>query len=247
MLVYQMFFETESLNRMSQEIGGFANDLYDVLNVKTNLTKKYKHVMICGMGASAIGGALLVDAMYYSSKVSVEVVKTMNLPAWVDENTLFVACSYSSNTYETLQVYTATIRAGLDVVAVTHGGELSKLCLQNGTPLMKIGGEPIQPRSALRWFLGILGGIIEDVSDPNVRSQLASLLPRINDYLLEFQTDNNYASKVALRIKGKIPVIYGALNLSAMALRMKTQLNENSKVIAFSGILPEFNYNEIVG
>lgn len=34
MLVYQMFFETESLNRMSQEIGGFANDLYDALNVK---------------------------------------------------------------------------------------------------------------------------------------------------------------------------------------------------------------------
>ena len=58
---------------------------------------------------------------------------------------------------------------------------------------------------------------------------------------------DSYARTIALRIKGKIPVIYGAPNLSAMALRMKTQLNENSKVIAFSGVYPEFNHNEIVG
>ena len=242
-----MIFETESLNRMNREIGGFADDLSAALSIKTGITKSYKHVMICGMGASAIGGALLVDAMYYSSKISVEVIKTMNLPAWVDEDTLFVACSYSGNTYETLQMYKAAVAAGLDVVAVTHGGELSSLCIQNGTPILMIGGELIQPRSALGWFLGILGGIIEDAGGPCVRSQLTSLLPHIREYLSEFQADGNYAYTVAMRIKGKIPVIYGAPNLAAMALRMKTQLNENSKVIAFSGILPEFNHNEIVG
>lgn len=30
-------------------------------------------------------------------------------------------------------------------------------------------------------------------------------------------------------------------------MRMKNQLNENSKMIAFSGVLPEFNHNKIVG
>ena len=34
-----MFFETESLNRMSREIGGFADDLSAALNVKTMITK----------------------------------------------------------------------------------------------------------------------------------------------------------------------------------------------------------------
>lgn len=242
-----MLFETESLNRMNREIGGFADDLSEALNISTGITKKYKHVMICGMGASAIGGALLVDAMYYSSKVSIEVVKTMDLPAWVDGDTLLVVCSYSGNTYETLQMYKDAIKSGLDVIAITHGGELKTLCIQNKTPLLRIGGELIQPRSALGWFLGILGGIVEDVGGPSVRSQLRSLLPHVFGYLSEFQADGNYAYTVAMRIKGKIPVIYGAPNLSAMALRMKTQLNENSKVIAFSGILPEFNHNEIVG
>ena len=34
-----MFFETESLNGMSREIGGFADDLSAALNVKTMITK----------------------------------------------------------------------------------------------------------------------------------------------------------------------------------------------------------------
>lgn len=244
---WYMLFKTESLKRMSREIGGFADDLTAALELSGGISKKYKHVMICGMGASAIGGALFVDSMYYSSKISVEVVKTMNLPAWVDKDTLFVACSYSGNTYETVEMYKEAIAAGIDVIAVTHGGELMELSKKNGNPAVVIGGELIQPRSAIGWFIGILGGIIEDAGGPNVREQLKSLLPKIREYLDEFQAEGNYAFVIALRMKGKVPVIYGAPNLAAMALRMKTQLNENSKVIAFSGVLPEFNHNEIVG
>lgn len=44
-----------------------------------------------------------------------------------------------------------------------------------------------------------------------------------------------------------MPVVYGMPDLSATAVRMKNQLNENSKMIAFSGVFPEFNHNEIVG
>lgn len=232
---------------MAKEIGGLYGDLSAALKIPSGLTRKYQHVMICGMGASAIGGALFVDSMYYSSKISVEVVKTMNLPAWVDSNTLFVACSYSGNTYESVSMYRQAIDAGIDVIAVTHGGKLMELSEKNGNLVMPIGGELIQPRSAVGWFIGLLGGIIEDAGGPNVREQLAALLPNIAGYRAEFEAEGCYARKVASRIMGKIPVIYGAPNLSAMALRMKTQLNENSKLIAFSGVLPEFNHNEIVG
>ena len=240
-------FKTDSLNQMAREIGGLESDLTAALDIPSGITKSYKHIMICGMGASAIGGALFVDSMYYTSKVSVEVVKTMNLPAWVDNDTLFVACSYSGNTYETVQMYKEAIAKGIDVIAVTHGGQLEELSQQNGNLMMKIGGELIQPRSAIGWFIGLLGGLIQDAGGPQVREQLRKLLPRIREYNYEFTADDSYARTIALRIKGKIPVIYGAPNLSAMALRMKTQLNENSKVIAFSGVLPEFNHNEIVG
>ncbi|MEE3477690.1 MAG: SIS domain-containing protein, partial [Methanomethylophilus sp.] len=177
-----MMFKTDSLNQMAREIGGLESDLTAALDIPSGITKSYKHIMICGMGASAIGGALFVDSMYYTSKVSVEVVKTMNLPAWVDGDTLFVACSYSGNTYETVQMYKEAIAKGIDVIAVTHGGQLEELSKQNGNLMMKIGGELIQPRSAIGWFIGLLGGIIEDAGGPNVREQLKALLPRILEY-----------------------------------------------------------------
>ncbi len=242
-----MKFKTDSLNQMAKEIGGLVDDLTAALDVKSGITRKYQHVMICGMGASAIGGALFADSMYYSSKISVGVVKTMNLPVWVDKDTLFVACSYSGNTYETVHMYKQAMAAGIDVLAVTHGGQLKELSQQNGNMIMEIGGDLIQPRSAIGWFIGLLGGIIEDAGGPAVRQQLRELIPNIIEYRKEFEADGSYAQIIANRMKGKIPVIYGAPNLAAASLRMKTQLNENSKVIAFSGVLPEFNHNEIVG
>ena len=242
-----MIFKTDSLNQMAKEIGGLVDDLTVALEVKSGISRKYQRVMICGMGASAIGGALFADSMYYSSKISVSVVKTMNLPVWVDKDTLFVACSYSGNTYETLHMYKQAMAAGIDVVAITHGGKLKEMSQENGNMLMEIGGDLIQPRSAIGWFIGLLGGVIEDAGGPDVRRQLRELIPNIIEYKNEFEADGCYAQTIANRLKGKIPVIYGAPNLAAASLRMKTQLNENSKVIAFSGVLPEFNHNEIVG
>ena len=232
---------------MAKEISGLVDDLTAALDVKSGISRKYQRVMICGMGASAIGGALFADSMYYSSKISVSVVKTMNLPVWVDKDTLFVACSYSGNTYETLHMYKQAMAAGIDVVAITHGGKLKEMSQENGNMLMEIGGDLIQPRSAIGWFIGLLGGVIEDAGGPDVRRQLRELIPNIIEYKNEFEADGCYAQTIANRLKGKIPVIYGAPNLAAASLRMKTQLNENSKVIAFSGVLPEFNHNEIVG
>lgn len=232
---------------MHREIGGIVSDLTNALKVETGITKKYDHVLISGMGASAIGGALFADSMYYSSKVSVDVVKTMALPAWVGKDTLFVACSYSGNTYETVKIYKQAIAAGLDVVAVTHGGQLEELSKQNGNILIKIGGELIQPRSAIGWFIGILGKIIDDVGGPALDKELNNLIPKIQEYVNEFEAEGSYAQEIANNMAGKTPVIYGAPDLAAASLRMKTQLNENSKVIAFSGVLPEFNHNEIVG
>lgn len=69
---------------------------------------------------------------YYFSDISVDVTKTMSLPAWRDRDTLLVSCSYSGNTYETLRNYIMAKDAGLDVVAMTHGGKLKELAEENG-------------------------------------------------------------------------------------------------------------------
>jgi len=164
-----MHFNSPSLNQMYVEIKGFVVDLTSALRTKSGITHSYKHIVICGMGASAIGGALYVDSMYYCSEISVEVLKTMDLPTWVDNDTLFVACSFSGNTYETIKLYEQAVEAGLDVLVITHGGRLLEKCIQNGNYLMMIESKQIQPRSAIGWFIGLLGGVIEDSGGPKVR------------------------------------------------------------------------------
>ena len=58
---------------------------------------------------------------------------------------------------------------------------------------------------------------------------------------------NNTAKSLASSIYGTIPVSYGFGFYRAVAKRLKTQFNENSKVPAKWEVFPELNHNEIVG
>ena len=243
----KMHFRTDSLNKMSSEVSGFVNDLSQAVESKTGIVKKYKHILICGMGASAIGGRIFADSMYYESDITVYIAKTMALPKWVDKDTLFVACSYSRNTVDTLYMYDQAFEAGFDVVSVTHGGDLLARTEKNGNPLVMIGGGDMQPRSAIGWFIGTLAAVIEDAGGPALRQQIRDMIPRLQKYQSEIEDENSGAWSVANAVDGKVPVIYGTPDMEAVAVRMKNQLNENSKMVAFSGVLPEFNHNEIVG
>src|SRR3972149_3902 len=56
------------------------------------------------------------------------------------------------------------------------------------------------------------------------------------------------AKSLALRIGERVPVIWGAEGIAAVAAaRWKTQCNENAKVPAFAAALPELDHNEVVG
>lgn len=143
----------------------------------TGIDRDYNKILLCGMGASGIGGRLFVDTMYYQSNITVQIAKTMSLPKWADDNTLVVVCSYSGNTYETIDLYEKAMAAGLDIVVVTHGGRLKDLAEENHNELLLIGGDPIQPRSAIGWFIGLIGGIIEDAGGPGIRYQMRRILP----------------------------------------------------------------------
>ena len=60
-------------------------------------------------------------------------------------------------------------------------------------------------------------------------------------------TDANPAKQLAWSIFGRVPVIYGAGTMSAVAHRWKTQMNENAKAWAAFEPMPEANHNAIEG
>ena len=60
-------------------------------------------------------------------------------------------------------------------------------------------------------------------------------------------TARNAARRLAGQIAGRLPVVYEAGFLAAVAKRWKTQFNENGKHRAFFEVLPELNHNAVVG
>ena len=55
------------------------------------------------------------------------------------------------------------------------------------------------------------------------------------------------ALAVAKKLFGKLPVIYSSGAFEGVAIRFRQQLNENSKLLAWHGVIPEMNHNELVG
>ena len=60
--------------------------------------------------------------------------------------------------------------------------------------------------------------------------------------------NENPVYQLALKIYKKIPIIYSDVSsMRINAVRLKGQINENGKMLAYNNDLPELNHNEIVG
>src|SRR5947199_328712 len=58
-------------------------------------------------------------------------------------------------------------------------------------------------------------------------------------------TAQNEAKRLALAIGDRLPAVYGGPATGAVAYRWKTDLEENAKLLAVAGTLPEMTHNEI--
>ena len=239
--------EAEDPTGMIEQLYDFLGDIDSAINETIDFDADYDNIAICGMGGSAIGGSILADAGFEISDMPIEVIEFTELPKWVGERTLVIISTYSGNTYETLMMYDQAVERGCQMVAVTSGGKIREKAIADGVKVVSI-KEGIQPRSAIGATIGYMANIIETTGGPKFKTELKKVLPslyRLRDRLV-IGDKKNVAVKVARRIHGKVPVIYASSVLSGSAYRWKTQINENSKMMAFSGTIPESNHNDIM-
>ena len=239
---------SDTLNLAIKETICFVDDLKFAITRSLKIAADFDKILICGMGASAIGGDVLIDLLAPSSKVPISVVRSMDLPYWIDSKTFVIACSYSGNTRETISMYDQAVRIGCSVAAITAGGKLMKRCEKDGTILVKLDGGR-QPRNSLGLIMGYMANIIETIGGAKCKADIIALLPTLYKFRdeLDLYDPDSPAIAIAKIIHGPLPVIYSTSGITASAIRWKTQINENSKMIAFNGAIPEFNHNEIVG
>lgn len=218
------------------------------------LPKEYcgiNKIVILGSGGSAISGDILRALAALESQIPVFSHGGYHLPPYVDDNTLVVASSYSGQTEEVLSAFTEAIPLHAKKLAITTGGRLLRLSTECGIPTVQFDYRS-EPRAALGYSLMLLLAMAQkidmlddlDAKVDEACSVLGSLDKRLG---LQVATGDNYAKQLARRLYGRLPIIYGAGILSPVALRWKTQFNENSKVWSFHEELPQANHNAIAG
>ena len=212
-----------------------------------------KNIVISGMGGSAIGGDLLRSLYSGVCPVPIVINRNYSVPAFVNEDTLFIAASYSGNTEETLSAFDAAMDKRAKVMAISTGGKLEDRCKEAGAPFFSVPGPPMQPRCAFGHLftpmmvsLSKLGLIPDSASDMEEAIKLLSgAAPGLSP---DAPILDNEAKRIAQAAYDKLPVVYASQNyFDVVAMRWKGQFNENSKAMAFHNVIPEMNHNEIVG
>lgn len=210
-----------------------------------------ENVVVLGMGGSGVAGDVLVAVAAPLMPVPVVVVKSYECPAFVGDNTLVFAVSASGDTEETIQAASDAAVAGARMVAVTGGGELSRLARSWGAPVVPVPADIPQPRAAIGAMAMPPLVVLEDVGLFKGGSYWIDAaidqLKRRRD-VLAVAGDTSAAADVARRIGDTIPLVQGGGAVGATAaLRWRTQVNENAKRPAFSSAQPELCHNEVVG
>ena len=142
----------DALAAMKAFIDAFPENLETARKIGSQQTQSFnvspvKSVLIAGLGGSGIGGKVIAQIVSSDSKAPILSLHDYTLPAWVDSSTLFIACSYSGNTDETLTAVQAANRAGAQIACITSGGKLKELASSNGWNCVEIpGGQP--PRTS---------------------------------------------------------------------------------------------------
>jgi glucose/mannose-6-phosphate isomerase len=214
-------------------------------NVRAEIGSQVSNVIISGLGGSGIGGTIVQEMIQDKCPKPVFVNKDYFLPAFAGASTLVIACSYSGNTEETIQALQIALEKGCRVVCITSGGEIQKIAEKNGLDLILIpGGMP--PRACLTYSLT---QIIHVLAYTGIMpsSILGDFDKAVTATALLEKEIITYAGEIAAKMHNKLPVIYTVAGYEGVAIRLRQQLNENSKMLAWHHVIPEMNHNELVG
>lgn len=207
-------------------------------------------LVVCGMGGSAIGGDLAAAAIGERAKRPILTWRHYRPPAWLSRDTLVVCASYSGNTEETLSAFEAAGAAGAQRVAVTTGGKLAESARSEGVPVIGV-PSGLLPRCAVAYMtVAVLECASLCGAAPSLRGEIDGAGDLLGTLAPEWgpdADDSTEAKRLAIRLRGSVPVIYGAELTAAVARRWKTQMNENPELPSFWAELPELDHNEICG
>ncbi|MHA1144719.1 MAG: bifunctional phosphoglucose/phosphomannose isomerase [Candidatus Helarchaeota archaeon] len=241
----------DNLERARKIVDEWERSNADILAKWKEFVSDITHIIVVGMGGSAIGGNLIIDYLYDRLSIPVSVFREYRLPKFVNKNHLIIFVSYSGNTEETLSSFADAISRDCHVLTITSDGMLERYSRRFNIPFIDL-PEGLPPRGAVPFLslplflvlekLGFVSGISSELME--VLDVIDKLMEKINSRV---PTSRNLAKQIALKIHETIPIIYAPPGYASIARRYKCQINENSKNPSYWDVFSELNHNEVVG
>jgi len=205
-----------------------------------------REAWLLGMGGSSLSAGLVELVLRQTAKpIRWNVIRDYRLPWRPSAGDLVLGLSYSGNTEETLSAVAHAADSDAVVVAVSKGGRLEELARERRIPWVGIPDKSpgFQPRFALPFMTGTVLSILHQVGLLDSLESLHDVASWLDG--LDLSDDG---SRLAEFLSGRIPVIYTPPEYEAgVARTWRIKFNENTKIPALSGCLPEANHNEIMG
>jgi len=211
--------------------------------------KQTKRIVVCGMGGSTLPPDVVLSTFLNRVACPLVIVRDYHLPAWVDKDTLVIACSYSGNTEETLSATNEAAARKAKVVVITGGGQLLELAKSNRWPtrlLTQEGNPSNQPRMAIGSFTFTLIEILRTHGSLHIEAEeVHNLAEFLREQMKQFtpEVKDNPAKQIAEAAKEGFPLFISAQHLTGSVHVMTNQFNENAKHIAFRLEVPEMNHH----
>ena len=236
---------------MDKLIASFPQQLKEAVKIGENIKltaaeNQIQNIVVVGLGGSGIGAEFAIEFSAAYRKVPMLTCKGYTLPAFVSENSMVICSSFSGNTEETLAGYEQAKEKGAKIICIASGGKLIEWAKKDGYDFILLPGAGSPPRANLAFSLTQLIYLLNFYGHlPNTAfDDLKNAIKLVES---EQEHIKMKAERMAKFFVGKFPVIYTTDRMGAVAVRLRQQLNENSKIICSHHIIPEMNHNELVG
>ncbi len=235
---------------MLQFISKFTTQLQEAYEIGLNsdlkpLNKNINNVIICGLGGSGIGGKIVSQISENQTSIPIITHNTYSLPNFVNENTLVIISSYSGDTEETVSALEEAIKRNCEIACITSGGKVKKISEEhNLNHIIVPGGNP--PRAMLTFSLTQLLFVFNNYKliGDGFKKELEASITLLDSEIENIKTE---AKEITSLVKNTTILAYTDASFAGVGTRFKQQINENSKALAFSNVIPEMNHNELLG
>lgn len=197
-------------------------------------------VCIFGTDLCSIAGDVLSDAADEISSKPLTCVRDGRIPGWVDEDTEAILISYEGDCPEAVNVLESLRGIGCGIHVLTAGGTVCNVLHPSQMVLLPAG---LEGHEAMGYVLGALSVIVQAAGLFEAADALEAALESLDSNMESLEADG---IRIAKALEGNVGAVYSTSDVHSSAVSFRESLSDAGH-LAFTGELPEFDHNELVG